>query len=131
MSTEHNRRVLERFDALPGAEDLRELDDLCKPDMVNHSLAPGRPAGLAGTRDFHQTQGRRQMTGQYWDQLVVVAEGDYVVPFGRRGGDWAGGDFMGFSGRGLALAFATSPRCTALRMGRSPSVGPSATSSGC
>ena len=96
VSTEHNRRVLERFDALPGAEDLRELDDLCKPDMVNHSLAPGRPAGLAGTREFHQTQGRRQMTGQYWDQLVVVAEGDYVVPFGRRGGDWAGGDFMGF-----------------------------------
>ena len=32
----------------------------------------------------------------YWDQLVVVAEGDHVVQFGRRGGDWAGGDFMGF-----------------------------------
>jgi len=52
VSTEHNRRVLERFDALPGAEDLRELDDLCKPDMVNHSLAPGRPGPGSCLRDF-------------------------------------------------------------------------------
>ena len=96
VSTEHNRRILERFDALLGAEDLGELDDLCQPDMVNHALAPGRPAGLAGTREFLQTQGRHQMTRQYWDQLVVVAESDYVVQFGRRGGDWAGGDCMGF-----------------------------------
>jgi hypothetical protein len=47
--------------------------------MVNHPLAPDRPAGLAGTREFLETQGRRQMTGQYWDELVVVADGDYIV----------------------------------------------------
>ena len=50
LSTEHHRQVLQRFDALLGAEDLTELDELCTPDMVNHALAPDRPAGLAGTR---------------------------------------------------------------------------------
>jgi predicted ester cyclase len=97
VSTQHNRQVLEGFDALLGADDLDELDELCTPDMVNHALAPDRPAGLAGTREFLETQGRHQMTGQYWDKLVVVAEGEYIVQFGRRGGDWAGGDFMGIS----------------------------------
>ncbi|MEP6650350.1 MAG: hypothetical protein ABJA74_10650 [Lapillicoccus sp.] len=48
--------------------------------MVNHALAPDRPAGLAGTREFLETQGRHQINGQYWDELVVVAEGDYVEP---------------------------------------------------
>jgi predicted ester cyclase len=95
LSTEHHRQVLQRFDALLGAEDLTELDELCTPDMVNHALAPDRPAGLAGTREFLRTQGRYQMTGQRWVDLTVIAEGDYVVQFGRRGGDWAGGDFMG------------------------------------
>ncbi|MGB8385232.1 MAG: ester cyclase [Dermatophilaceae bacterium] len=95
MSTDHNQRVLQRFDALLGADDLTELDDLCTPDMVNHALAPDRPAGLAGTREFLQTQGRYQMTRQHWVALVVVADGDYVVQFGRRSGEWTGNDFMG------------------------------------
>ena len=97
VSTQHSRQVLERFDALLAVEHLDELDELCTPDMVNHALAPDRPAGLSGTREFLETQGRHQMTGQYWDELVVVADGDYIVQFGRRGGDWAGGDFMGIS----------------------------------
>jgi hypothetical protein len=29
------------------------------------------------------------------DQLVVVADGDYVVQFGVRGGRWGGGPFLG------------------------------------
>ena len=55
LSPEHNRQVLQRFDALLGADHLNELDELCTPDMVNHALAPDRPAGLAGTREFLQT----------------------------------------------------------------------------
>ena len=35
------------------------------------------------------------MTRQHWVALVVVADGDYVVQFGRRSGEWTGGDFMG------------------------------------
>ncbi len=36
MLTEHNRRVVERFDALVGVTDLDPLEDLCTPDLVNH-----------------------------------------------------------------------------------------------
>jgi predicted ester cyclase len=95
MSNEHHRRVLERFDALLGADDLTELDELCTPDLVNHALAPDRPAGLAGTREFLETMGRRSFREHGWDELSVVAEGAYVVQFGRRGGEWPGGQFLG------------------------------------
>jgi len=64
--------------------------------MVNHAIAADRPAGLAGTREFLETMGRRQMTHEGWRELVVVAEGDYVVQYGIRHGRWHGGEFIGF-----------------------------------
>ena len=95
VSTEDNKRVVERFDALLGQADLSALDELCTSDMVNHTLAPDRRKGLAGTREFLETQGRNQMTGQRWESMVVVAEGEFVVQFGRRAGHWHGGEFLG------------------------------------
>jgi predicted ester cyclase len=95
MDTERHKQVLERFDALLGAEDLTELDQLCTPDLVNHALAPDRPTGLAGTREFLQSHGRRSFADHAWHELVVVAEGAYVVQFGKRGGHWPGGPFLG------------------------------------
>ncbi len=95
MGHNRNKRVIEEFDELLTTRELERLDVLCTPDMVNHALAPGRPAGLAGTREFLQTMGRTQMTNQSWQELTVVAEGDYVVQFGVRSGHWHGGDFMG------------------------------------
>lgn len=95
MSVQRNKETLERFDALLGSEDLSELDELCTPDMVNHALAPDRPPGLAGTREFLHRAGRRDFREQSWDQLTVVAEGPYVVQFGKRGGHWPGGPFLG------------------------------------
>lgn len=92
--TEANKQVVARFDALFGSEDLSPLDELCTPDMVNHALAPTRPAGLEGTRQFLQNAGKSFLSDR-WDQLVVIAEGDYVVQFGIRGGRWAGGPFLG------------------------------------
>jgi predicted ester cyclase len=95
MGTQSNKDVLERFDALVGSEDLSDLDELCRPDMVNHALAPGRPRGLAGTREFLETDGRRKFHDHRWSELTVVAEGPYVVQFGRQGGHWPGGSFLG------------------------------------
>ena len=57
---------------------------------------PDRPAGLAGTREFLETMGRHQMTHEGWRELVVVADGDYIVQYGVRHGRWHGGRFMGF-----------------------------------
>jgi predicted ester cyclase len=95
MGTEQNKAVLAQFDALLGSEDLSSLEELCTPDMVNHALSPDRPRGLAGTREFLASDGRRNFRDTAWDELIVVAEGDYVVQFGRRGGYWPGGSFLG------------------------------------
>jgi predicted ester cyclase len=95
MSTQRHKEILERFDALLGSDELSQLDEVCMPDMVNHALAPDRPQGLAGTREFLDTTGRRSFRDQTWDELTVVAEGPYVVQFGKRGGQWSGGPFLG------------------------------------
>jgi ketosteroid isomerase-like protein len=95
MSTETNKALVERFDAILNTKDLSRLDELCSPDMVNHSLAPSRPAGLAGTRQWLATEGRKFESFR-WRELHVVAEGDLVVQFGVRGGHWPGGAFRGF-----------------------------------
>ncbi len=57
-----NKCVLAEFDQLLGADDLTPLDRLCRSDMVNlnHAIAPDRPAGLAGTREFLETMGRNR-----------------------------------------------------------------------
>lgn len=96
MSLEANKRVIEEFDGLLVSHDLTRLDSLCTPDLVNHALAPGRPSGLAGTREFLETMGRTHMTQQAWEELTVIAEGNYVVQFGVRSGRWHGGELMGF-----------------------------------
>jgi len=95
MSTDEHMRTLERFDALLGSDDISDLDQLCTPDMVNHALAPDRPAGLAGTREFLATAGRSSFVDHRWDELTLVSEGPYVVQFGKRGGHWSGGAFLG------------------------------------
>jgi predicted ester cyclase len=95
MSTETNKALVERFDAILNTGDLGQLDELCSPDMVNHSLAPSRPAGLEGTRQWLATEGRKFASFR-WRELLAVAEGDLVVQFGVRGGHWPGGAFRGF-----------------------------------
>jgi predicted ester cyclase len=95
MSTDTNRSVVERFDALFGATNLEQLEELCTPDMVNHALAPDRPAGLAGTREF-LTGPAAKFGDTGWTDLQVIAEGEFVVQHGRRGGNWRGGPLFGF-----------------------------------
>lgn len=95
MITERNRCIVERFDALVGATDLHPLEDLCTPDMVNHSLAPNRRAGLAGTREF-LTETAHRLGDAGWSSLRVIAEGDFVVQHGVRGGHWRGGTMFGY-----------------------------------
>ena len=91
-----NKDVVNEFDELGNRDgDLSKLPRLCTPDIVNHSLAPGRPAGLDGTREFLETA-RRDVHGAAWIESIVVAERDIVVQFGKRSLEWPGGRFMGF-----------------------------------
>ena len=95
MGSETSKAIVGRFDAILNNRDLDQLDELCGPDMVNHALAPGRPAGLAGTRQWLETDGRNFQSFT-WKELFVIAEDDLVVQFGVRGHDWPGGRFRGF-----------------------------------
>lgn len=95
MSTETNKAIVEHFDAILNNRDLDRLERLCSPDMVNHALAPGRPPGLEGTRQWLAAEGRNFESFR-WRELSVVAEQDLVVQFGIRDGQWPGGAFRGF-----------------------------------
>ncbi len=97
MNLDRNKAVVREFDALGNGEgDLSRLDALCAPDVVNHALAPGRPQGIAGTREFLQTA-RRDVRPARWLWSHVVAENELVVQFGSRELDWPGGSFRGFN----------------------------------
>jgi predicted ester cyclase len=96
VGTEENKKVVERFEELITSQELGLLDELCTPDMINHALAPGRPAGLAGTREFLSASGKTQFVTTTWPEKFVVAEGEFVVWYGIRGGRWAGGNLFGF-----------------------------------
>ncbi|HEY6399059.1 MAG TPA: hypothetical protein VIX82_16545 [Solirubrobacteraceae bacterium] len=97
MGIRENKATVERCDRLTGACKLDALDEICTPDMVNHALASHRPPGLAGTKQFLaesesdpvKAVWRRSM--MFDQQLVAVAEGDYVIQLGKRAGTWPGG----------------------------------------
>jgi predicted ester cyclase len=95
MGTEINKAIVERFDSMLNTQDLSQLDELCSSDMVNHALAPNRPPGLEGTRQWLETEGRN-FQSFFWKELFVVVEDDLVVQFGVREHDWPGGRFRGF-----------------------------------
>ena len=101
MGTQENKSIVERFDRLISACELEALDQICTPGMINHSLASGRPPGLAGTKEW-LAETERDPGLATWrrsmhldQQLVVVAEGDRVIQFGSRASTWPGGTFRG------------------------------------
>jgi predicted ester cyclase len=94
MTVERNRELIRQFDAAVATGDVDALDELCTQDLANHALAPDRPKGLEGTREFVRT-GMPQFQADGWTDSVMVAEGDYVVQFGVRAGTWRGGSFQG------------------------------------
>jgi predicted ester cyclase len=95
MTLADNLAIVDRFDRLITTGDLDELEKLCTPDMRNHALAPDRPQGLAGTREF-LTRSAMQFGDTGWSERQVIADGDFVVHHGKRGGAWQGGPLFGF-----------------------------------
>ena len=95
-SIAENKAVVAEMDAIGnGSGDLSRLDALCAVDLINHALAPDRPQGIEGTRQFLVAARRTEHPGR-WTESIVVAEGDIVVQFGRRELHWPGGPFRGF-----------------------------------
>jgi hypothetical protein len=130
IGTERNKAVVAEFDKLIGSDDLSALDRLCRPDMINHALAPDRPSGLAGTREFLETMGRHQMT-------QGVGAGSLLSPRATTSSRWGPDMAVGVAGHFWAsthrqeITIATSPPCTGSSLVRSLSGGRSATTSAC
>jgi hypothetical protein len=101
MSIEDHKAAVRRFDRLVAACELGALDEICTPDMVNHALAAHRPPGLAGTKQFLAESQADVAHAAWLRQLLsdrgvtTVAEGDHVVQYGKRRGNWPGGRFRG------------------------------------
>jgi len=102
MGTPENKEIIDRFHAVLEGGDIDELDELCTPDLVNHTLVPRlREKGLAGTKEFlsggpaSPSGGRRDPHKSSWVKRWIVAEGDLVIEFGKREGNWPGGTFRG------------------------------------
>jgi predicted ester cyclase len=95
MAISENLAIVERFDKLITTTDMDELEKLCTPDMCNHALAADRPQGLAGTREF-LTRSAMQFGDTGWSERQVIADADFVVHHGKRGGTWQGGSLFGF-----------------------------------
>lgn len=93
--TQEPKLVVKAFDRAVDEGDVAALDGVCHPDIITHSLSASMPQGIGGIRRF---VANRKATGGvgHWEEVVTVAEGDYVVQFGTRSLDWPGGPFRGF-----------------------------------
>ena len=102
MGTQDSKKVVERFDRIVEACAAEQLDEICTPDMRNHALALNRTAGLEGTKEFlRECRGdpgkaawMHRMMGRH--DLVTIAEGDYVIQFGKIAAAWPGRPFRGY-----------------------------------
>lgn len=101
MGIHENKHTMQRFDRLIETCEADALDEICAPDMTNHALAAHRAPGLEGTKEFvrecrsdpERAAWMRTMHQQR--DLVTIAEGDYVIQFGKISASWAGGLFRG------------------------------------
>lgn len=87
--------VVEAFDRAVDTGDVAALDAVCHPDIITHSLSDSMPQGIEGIRRFVAGSKARGGVGE-WEEVVTIAEGEYVVQFGTRSLDWPGGPFRGF-----------------------------------
>jgi ketosteroid isomerase-like protein len=89
------REVVEAFDRAVDSGDESALDALCHPDLMTHSFGRTMPQGIEGMKHFVARRGATGGVGT-WDQVVTVAEGEWVVQYGTRSWTWPGGGFRGF-----------------------------------
>ena len=102
MGIHDNKQTLQRFDRLVQACEAGQLDEICTPDMRNHALASQRTAGLEGTKEFLR-ECRADRDKDAWlralhgeRDLITIAEGDYVIQYGRITSTWPGRPFRGY-----------------------------------
>ena len=103
--------VVARAEEIIDGGHVDRIGEVFHPEVVNHSLAPSRPSGLAGTEEYLRSEFHARFAGETWGTRIEVTDGEYVVHFGNREGRWPGGNFLGIDApagdysRGLAFIY--------------------------
>lgn len=87
--------VVARAEEIIDSGRVERIGEVFHPDVVNHSLAPNRPAGLAGTEEYLRSELHARFAAERWGTRTELTAGEYVVHFGSREGRWPGGNFLG------------------------------------
>jgi predicted ester cyclase len=104
-----------RFVAAMNARDLDALDDIVDPDVVDHHLPPGIPAGVAGVKFWCRLLG--DALDLHVEIQDLVADGDRVAVRARITGTHVG-EFAGMpaTGRRFDASFLSIERAAAGRI---------------
>ena len=95
MRVEENKAIAQRFlDEVVGRGDMGAAAELCTADAQNHAAAPDRQRGVENIVAVLEFS-RRAQPDQRWVEQQFVAEGDFVVVYGRREGTWQASSFRG------------------------------------
>ena len=87
--------VVARAEEIIDTAQVDRAGEVFHPEVVNHALAPNRPAGLAGTQEYLRSAFHARFVGERWTHRIEVTDGEYVVHLGARAGHWPGGQFLG------------------------------------
>ena len=101
--SEANMAMTRRFaDEVMNRGNLRVLDELCAPNVVDHSMPPGFPAGIAGVKQM-VTMYRSAFPDMRATIEDLIAEGDKVVARWSATGTHRG-ELMGIPATGKRVA---------------------------
>ena len=79
MSTEDNKALLRRYyDEVINKKNLAAIDEFIDPQMVDHTLPPGVPAGIEGQRQVFSMYSTA-FPDAHFTVEDLIAEGDRVV----------------------------------------------------
>ena len=107
MSLEANKELVRRYQEAHNINNLDALNALVAADLIAHSLMPGVPAGLEGSKQVHQ-MAVSAFPDFHADIEDLIAEGDKVVARMTFRGTHTGGPFMGIPPSGRSFAFSAT-----------------------
>ena len=92
---EHNKAVVRMFmDEVSDGGKVELLEQLCAEGVVNHAARAGLQNGIESFKtlmlSIHESQ-----TDRHWTEQRYLAEGDLVIVYGVREGDWRAPSFRG------------------------------------
>ena len=103
MSAEQNKTLVRRFvDEVQSRGNIDAIDELCSPEVVNHSAPPGVPSNCEGIKQV-TAMFRQAFPDSYFTIEDMIAEGDKVATRKTFHGTHQG-EFMGIPPTGQQVS---------------------------